>query len=228
MTLLNLTVTESFLGTQFINPEIFLSLVLRFTFNLAVATIIVRYIYYRKTRRKDYLFTYLLINMVVFLLSILLSGVELKLGFAFGLFALFGILRYRTNPIPIKEMTYLFVVIGTSVINSISAQHIPWSSLLFSNVAVIVVLWLLENVFLLSHESSKSVTYEKIELINEERHNELIADLRARTGINIHRVEIESINFMRDTARVIVYFYNKKRIMNVDDRPYDTDGDDDI
>jgi len=166
--------------------------------------------------------------MVVFLLSILLSGVELKLGFAFGLFALFGILRYRTNPIPIKEMTYLFVVIGTSVINSISAQHIPWSSLLFSNVAVIVVLWLLENVFLLSHESSKSVTYEKIELINEERHNELIADLRARTGINIHRVEIESINFMRDTARVIVYFYNKKRIMNVDDRPYDTDGDDDI
>ena len=228
MHLLNLTVTESFLGTQFINSENFLSLVLRFTFNLVVATIIVRFIYYKKTRRKDYLFTYLLINMVVFLLSILLSGVELKLGFAFGLFALFGILRYRTNPIPIKEMTYLFVVIGTSVINSISAQHIPWASLLFSNSAIIVVLWLLENAFLLSHESSKSVTYEKIELIHEDRRTELIEDLRGRTGINIHRVEIESINFMRDTARIIVYFYNKNRIMNVDDRPYDTDGDDDI
>ncbi len=220
MNLLNLITAEFFLGTQFIRVESFLSLVLRFFFNLIVAVIIVRYIYYRKTRRKDYLFTYLLINMIVFLLSLILSGVELKLGFAFGLFALFGILRYRTHPIPIKEMTYLFVVIGTSVLNSLSQQYIPWADLIFSNMAVIVVLWLLENAFLLSHESSKSITFEKIELVKEDRRAELIEDLRNRTGINIHRVEVESINFMRDTARIIVYFYDKNKMINVDDIPH--------
>ncbi len=220
MNLLNLIVAEFFLGTQFIRIESFLSLILRFLFNLLVALIIVRYIYYRRTRRKDYLFTYLLINTVVFLLCLLLSGVELKLGFAFGLFALFGILRYRTNPVPIKEMTYLFVVIGTSVLNSLSDQFIPWAELLFSNISIIVLLWVLEYAFLLSHESSKTITYEKIELIKEERRADLIEDLKERTGINIHRVDIESINFMRDTARIIVYFYDKKRMMNVDEHPY--------
>ncbi len=220
MNLLNLIVAESFLGTQFIRVESFLSLALRFLFNLLVALIIVRYIYYRRTRRKDYLFTYLLINTVVFLLCLLLSGVDLKLGFAFGLFALFGILRYRTNPVPIKEMTYLFVVIGTSVLNSLSDQFIPWAELLFSNISIIILLWVLEYAFLLSHESSKTITYEKIELIKEEKRADLIEDLKERTGINIHRVDVESINFMRDTARIIVYFYDKKRMMNVDEHPY--------
>ncbi len=214
-------------GMPFFRIESFLPLILSFIFNLLVAIIIVRYIYYRKARRKDYLFTYLLINIVIFLLSLLLSGVELKLGFAFGLFALFGILRYRTNPIPIKEMTYLFVVIGTSVLNSIANQYIPWSELLFSNVALITILWLLENAFLLYHESSKSIVYEKIELVKEENRSELIKDLRERTGINIHRVEVESINFMRDTARIIVYFYDKNKMMNVDDHPFENSLNDD-
>ena len=163
---------------------------------------------------------------MVFLLSLLLSGVELKLGFAFGLFALFGILRYRTHPIAIKEMTYLFVVIGTSVLNSLSHKYIPWADLLFSNLAVIVILWLLENAFLISHESSKSITYDKIELVREDR-EELINDLRERTGINIHRVEVESINFMRDTARIIIYFYDKNKMINVDEYSY-AEGDDDL
>ena len=227
MNISSLLLAETFLGSQFIRVESFLSLVLRFLFNLIIAIIIVRYIYYRKSRRKDYLFTFLLINVVVFLLSLLLSGVELKLGFAFGLFALFGILRYRTHPVPIKEMTYLFVVIGTSVLNSLSDRYIPWAELLFSNLSVIIILWLLENAFLLSHESSKSITYEKIDLVKEEKRAELIEDLRERTGINIHRVEIESINFMRDTARIIVYFYDKNKMMNVDNLPYPESGDDD-
>jgi hypothetical protein len=225
MNLLTNNITGIFQQTPFIDVPGFTSLLLRFLFNLLVAVIIVRYIYYSKARRKDYLFTYLLINVVVFLLSLLLSGVELKLGFAFGLFALFGILRYRTHQIPIKEMTYLFVVIGTSVLNSMSGQHIPWSNLLFSNFAIIILLWVLENAFLLSHESSKSIVYEKIELIKEENRDELIDDLKERTGINIHRVDVESINFMRDTARLIIYYYDKNRIMNVDDRQFDDDGD---
>ncbi len=205
----------------------FTDFVLRFLFNLVVAIIIVRYIYYKKTNRKDYLFTYLLINTLVFLLAYLLSDVELKLGFAFGLFAIFGILRYRTNPVPIKEMTYLFVVIGISVINSISDDFIPYAEVLFSNIAIIFILWLLEFVFFLTHESSKRITYEKIDLINEDKREELINDLRKRTGINIHRVDVNSINYLRDTARLVVYYYDKNKIKNADDLITTLDDDDD-
>lgn len=214
------------LNNDFFHLESFTDFTLRFFFNLIIAIIIVRYIYFKKTNRKDYLFTYLLINTLVFLLAYLLSDVELKLGFAFGLFALFGILRYRTNPVPIKEMTYLFVVIGTSVINSISDQYIPYSEVFISNITIIVLLWLLEFVFLISHESSKRILYEKIDLIKEDKKEELIEDLRKRTGINIHRVEINSINFLRDTARIIVYYYDKNKIQNVDDEFADDNDDD--
>lgn len=205
----------------------FTDFVLRFLFNLVVAIIIVRYIYYKKTNRKDYLFTYLLINTLVFFLAYLLSDVELKLGFAFGLFAIFGILRYRTNPVPIKEMTYLFVVIAISVINSISDDYIPYAEVLFSNIAIIFILWLLEFVFLLTHESSKRITYEKIDLINEDKREELINDLRKRTGINIHRVDVNSINYLRDTARLVIYYYDKNKIKNADDLINTLDDDDD-
>jgi hypothetical protein len=215
------------LGASFFELGSFSDFFIRFIFNLVIAVIIVRYIYYRKTNRKDYLFTYLLINTLVFLLAYLLSDVELKLGFAFGLFALFGILRYRTNPVPIKEMTYLFVVIGTSVINSISDQYIPYSEILFSNIAIIILLYLLEFAFLLSHESSKRILYEKIDLIKEDKREELLEDLRQRTGINIHRVDINSINFLRDTARIVIYYYDKNKIVNADDIVPTTDDDDD-
>ncbi|MGQ8336750.1 DUF4956 domain-containing protein [Sunxiuqinia sp. A32] len=200
-------------------------LLLRFSFNLAVAVIIVRYIYYKKNKRKDYLFTYLLINTMVFLLTYLLSDVELKLGFAFGLFALFGILRYRTNPVQIKEMTYLFVLIGIAVTNSISIDYLPYMIVVISNILIIVILWILEFALLLSHESSKRILYEKIDLIKENNREALIQDLKERTGINIHRVDIVSINFLRDTARVIIYYYEKNRIFNVEDMPYEDDGD---
>ena len=157
-------------------------LLIRFTFNLLVAIIIVRYIYYKKNRRKDYLFTYLLINTMVFLLAFLLADVELKLGFAFGLFALFGILRYRTNPVQIKEMTYLFVLIGISVINSISMDYIPYLVVILSNVLVIIILGILEFALLLSHESSKRIVYEKIELIKEGNREALLQDLKKEPG----------------------------------------------
>ena len=197
----------------FFESSSFVDLILRFGFNLLVTIIIVRFIYYRKSKRKDYLFTYILINTMIFLLAYLLSGVELKLGFAFGLFALFGILRYRTNPVQIKEMTYLFVLIGVAVINSIS-DDIPYAEVFFANIALILILWLLEFAFLLSHESSKKITYEKIDLINENNQEALIDDLQKRTGINIHRVEVVSINFLKDTANIIIYYYEKNKIFN--------------
>jgi len=228
MNLINFNNLNPQFTDSFFHLGSFSDLFIRFVFNLVVAIIIVRYIYFKKTNRKDYLFTYLLINTLVFLLAYLLSDVELKLGFAFGLFALFGILRYRTNPVPIKEMTYLFVVIGTSVINSISDEYIPYAEVLLSNLVIIILLWLLEFEFLLTHESSKRILYEKIDLIREDKREELIRDLRERTGINIHRVEVNSINFLRDTARIVIYYYDKNKMDNVDNQiPPERDDDDD-
>src|SRR3972149_8363942 len=109
-----ITIIDIF-GLEFINVPDFLELIIRFVFNMAVTVIIVRYLYYPAVKRKDYLFTYILISGVIFLLCFLLENVKLQIGFALGLFAIFGIIRYRTNPIPIKEMTYLFVIIGISV-----------------------------------------------------------------------------------------------------------------
>ncbi|RKD90730.1 DUF4956 domain-containing protein [Mangrovibacterium diazotrophicum] len=215
--MINSTQGMPLLSTLFFESSGFFDLLLRYSFNLLVTFVIVRLIYYRKTKRKDYLFTYFLINTMIFLLAYLLSGVELKLGFAFGLFALFGILRYRTNQLQIKEMTYLFIIIGIAVLNSISGEYLPYVDVILANLLVIGLLFVLEYAFRLSHESSKKVLYERIELINENRRDELLEDLRKRTGINIHRVEVSSINFLRDTARVVIYYYEKNRIFNAEE-----------
>jgi hypothetical protein len=185
----------------------FLEFLLRFTLNLAVVMILVRWLYYSSTRRKDYLFTYILIANIVFLLCFLLENVKLQIGFALGLFAIFGILRYRTNAIPIKEMTYLFLVIGISVINALTSSGTTLVDLLFSNLVIVLITFSLEKVWLLRHESSKLIIYEKIELIKPEKYNELLNDLRERTGIkNIKRVEIGRLNFLRDTCELKIFY----------------------
>lgn len=197
-------------NSQFIDVDSFLTFFFRFLFDLIVTLVIVRLIYYPKNKRKDYLFTYILIGISVFLLCILLETVDLQLGFALGLFAIFGIIRYRTNPMPIKEMTYLFLIIGVSVINALSGDNISYTELFFSNLAIIGASWLLERVFLLEHEATKTIIYERIELIKPENHAMLIDDLQSRTGLKINRVEIGEINFLRDTAIVKIYYYEKK------------------
>jgi len=213
----------SFFGSSIANWEGVFSLILRFTFNLGVALILVRVLYYQKTRRKDYLFTFLLISTIVFLLCVLLGSVKLQLGFALGLFAIFGIIRYRTTQIPIKEMTYLFLVIGVSVINALSSSGVSYVELLITNALVIGVTFGLERVWLLKHESSKLVIYEKIELIVPDKYEEMLVDLKKRTGLSIHRAEIGKINFLRDTAEVIVFYYNDE-VSNVSS--YESNDDD--
>jgi hypothetical protein len=196
-------------GIKYINPQDFMELLVRFFFNFGIALIIVRAIYYPITRRKDYLFTYLMFSVIVFFLCQLLSNVKLGLGFALGLFAIFGIIRYRTDPIPIKEMTYLFLVIGLAAINGLANKKISYAELIFTNVAVVVVTYVLEKLWLVKSESRKTVMLEKIELIKPENHALLLKDLRERTGLNIHRTEIGRINFLRDTARVRVFYYEE-------------------
>lgn len=196
-----------FLGTPLFDSEDFLKLIVKTVFNLIIITVIIRYIYYPVTKNKDYLFTYFLISMTVFLLCVLLDSVKLQLGFALGLFAIFGIIRYRTDPIAIKEMTYLFLVIGISVVNALSNKKISYAELVFANLMIVFVTYGMENLWLLRHQSRKNITYEKIELILPEKREELIADLKARTGIDVIRVEIRRIDFLRDTANLRIFYY---------------------
>ena len=198
-----------FLGTPLWDSEDFLKLLIKGSFNLGIVILIVRYIYYPATKNKDYLFTFLLISLTVFLLCILLDSVKLQLGFALGLFAIFGIIRYRTDPIPIKEMTYLFLVIGISVVNALANKKISYAELVFANFLIVFVTYGMEKIWLLRHESRKNIIYEKIELIKPERREELIEDLKERTGIDIIRVEIRRIDFLRDVANVRIFYYEE-------------------
>ena len=201
-----------FLGTPIFDSEDFWKLITKTVFNLIIITTIVRYIYYPVTKNKDYLFTYFLISLTVFLLCVLLDSVKLQLGFALGLFAIFGIIRYRTDPIPIKEMTYLFLVIGISVVNALANKKISHAELVFANLMIVFVTFGMERIWLLKGESRKNVIYEKIELIVPERREELLADLKERTGIDIIRVEVRRIDFLKDTANLRIFYYedNKK------------------
>ena len=201
-------------GIEFFNGLDFLMLAFRFSINLIFTLIIVRYIYYANNRRKEYLFTYILISISVFFLSHLLQNVDLQLGFALGLFALFGIIRYRTNPIPIKEMTYLFLVICISVMNALSDKQISYVELLFANVMLMLITLVIEYFWTSRHESSKTIIYEKIDLIKPQNQKKFIEDLQKRTGLIINRVEIGRINFLRDTAEITIYYFWDKHSTN--------------
>ena len=198
-----------FLGAPVWDAEDFYKLIIKGIFNLGIVVLIVRYIYYPVTKNKDYLFTYLLISLTVFLLCFLLDNVKLQLGFALGLFAIFGIIRYRTDPIPIKEMTYLFLVIGISVVNALANKKISYAELVFANLLIVFITYGMERLWLLKHESRKNIIYEKIELIKPENEEALLADLKERTGIDIIRFEIRRIDFLRDIANIRIFYYEE-------------------
>ena len=156
-----------FLGTPLFDSKDFFKLLVKTSFNLSIILIIVRYIYYPITKNKDYLFTYFLISLTVFLLCVLLDSVKIELAFALGLFAIFGIIRYRTETIPIKEMTYLFVVVGLSVINALANKKISYAELLFANFAVVGLSYFFERIWLIKNTlKSKIILYEKIDMIH--------------------------------------------------------------
>jgi hypothetical protein len=204
-----------FLGIKIINVADFSELLVRLALNLLVSFLVVHYMYARNSRRKDFYFSFLSVGTVVFLLSFLLNSVKLELGFALGLFAIFGIIRYRTDAIPIKEMTYLFIVIGISVINALANKKVSYVELIFTNSAIVFGLWLLEKRLMLKQEGSIRLIYEKIENINSKNEAILLADLRERTGIDIIRYEIEKIDFLKDVAIINLYFnINGQNVLN--------------
>ena len=216
-------------GIHIIDLPGFIEFVLRFLLNFMVIMILVRWLYYSTTKRKDYLFTYILISSVVFLLCFLLESVKLQIGFALGMFAIFGIIRYRTDALPIKEMTYLFLIIGVSVINALTNTETSLVDLLFTNFVIVFITYGLEKIWLIKHESSKLIIYEKINLIKEENYEELLKDLQERTGVKkINRVEVGKINFLRDICELTIYYYSDKITRGqTSDRNSNNDDDDD-
>ena len=200
----------SLVDPSLLNITDFSRLLLRFTFNAAVILVIIKFLYSRYSResnRKEFFFSYFAIGITVFLLCYLLGNVKIELGFALGLFAIFGIIRYRTDALPIKEMTYLFVVIGLSVINALTSTIVSYLELIFTNLIIIVALWILEIMLMRRSEKSLVIEYEKIENIKNGKEETLLTDLRARTGIpNIKRYIINKIDFLKDTATITVFF----------------------
>lgn len=187
---------------QLINFENFGYLFLKLITDLFFTLVIIRCIFYPIYREINYVFTTILINVSVFLICVMLGSIKLKIGFAFGLFAVFSIIRYRTEQIPIRQMTYLFAVIILAVLNALSDGALSYAEILLANTAVLVTIFLLEKNFLHHREFVQLITYEKIDLIKPENYSRLIADLKERTGLNVIRAEVETINFLNDTARI--------------------------
>lgn len=195
-----------FLGMKLINPEDFVSLVVRFSMNLLVILFIVIGLYAKNSRRKDFYFSFIAVSILIFLLCFLLANVKMEMGFALGLFAVFSIIRYRTDSIPIKEMTYLFVVIVVSVINALANKKISYAELVLTNLLIVGLLYILEKILHLRQEIMYTVLYEKIENVQTGKEEELLADLKLRTGKNIKRFQIERIDFLRDVAYINIFF----------------------
>lgn len=183
-----------------------LTLSFGFVLNFLVALVIVRFIYYPTTRNKSYVFTFLAFNTVIFFVLRFMASIELGIGVGFGLFAIFSILRYRTDPIPIREMTYLFLISALPLMNGASLDSALWPQLVLANLAVVVILWALEREWGFTYEQSRLIVYEKIELIHPDRQRELLADLEARTGLTVKRVQVGKIDFLHDTANLKLYY----------------------
>lgn len=195
-----------FLGIKLINPEDYVELIVRFALNLLVTAFIVVGLYAKTSKRKDFYFSYIAISIVIFLLCFLLESVKIELGFALGLFAIFGIIRYRTDAIPIKEMTYLFVIIAVAVINALANKKVSYAELITTNLLIMGGLYILEKILNLRQEISQRIIYEKIENLHADRKEELLADLKLRTGIDIKRIEVDRIDFLRDIANIYIYY----------------------
>jgi len=191
-----------------LSPEL-LNLIIRFGFNILVVFIIVKLIYQpNNPNNLDFVFSYFMFNTLIFFFAFLLATITINIGFAFGMFAVFAILRYRTNPIAIKEMTYLFTVITIGVINALSGSEASYSTLLFTNIIIIVLTYTLERYWQYNMLISHTIEYEIIENIKPENHEKLLLDLENRIGMPILKFEIERINFLRDTVRINIYCKN--------------------
>jgi uncharacterized protein DUF4956 len=184
-----------------LSPKFFL----RLAVDIISVLVLIRFIYFPIYRSREYVFTFFIFNLIIFLITYLLNKVEISMGAAFGLFAVFSMLRYRTEDISIKDMTYLFLVIAMGLISAVSKGN--WDELTLLNIIILAITYLLESRLLMKKEVAKIVLYENIELIKPEKYQELIADLENRMGVKINHVTIGRLDFLRDSAQLHVYYY---------------------
>jgi len=204
------------IGLTLFDPQHFISLVMRFIINLIVVIVIARCFYFPRGHRRDYLFIFILMSMSIFLLVSLMEGDGMNLGAAMGLFAIFGIMRFRTEAVPIREMTYLFMLIAVSVVNALSrAEYHPkadyWDgfgivTIVFVNLVFIGMAWLYESSRLVTSSCSKYIKYDNVSLIAPDKREELKADLEKRTGLKIQRLEIGTIDFLKDACLIRIFY----------------------
>ena len=189
---------------------LFSNVILRFLFNLLVAFIIIKLIYHRDYKGNDFVFTYFMFNTLIFFFAFILGNLDINMAFGFGLFAVFAILRYRTDPIPIKEMTYLFIVITIGVINALSANQVVFTELLFANFSIVLLTFLLERHWVNNLPddglSTKTVVYNDMEMIKPENHQKLINDLAQKTGLSVISIKVGRINFIENHANIKLYY----------------------
>src|SRR6185295_19918970 len=160
MGLLSVIMLTSIAAPEFFNGPAMLDFIARFAFNFLMVYIIVRWLYYPIHQNKDYLFTYFLFNLIIFLLCYMMKNTQLEIGVAFGLFAVFSILRYRTLNVSVVDMAYLFLVISVGVINSLSNKNVSIAQVLAANIFIVVIIYVMEKVWLVKHAAEKVVEYE--------------------------------------------------------------------
>lgn len=213
---MSVSVKEKRQSNKFIDTEHVLDLLLAFFINLVAIMIVVRGLYYPKCKRGEFFFTYILIAISTFMLIYVLGDVKLKAGIALGLFAIFSIIRYRTELVAIREMTYLFIIIAMSAINGLTVSELSTGEVLIINALFIASIWICESKLLISHYSYKVIKYDNVSLITPDKREELIADLEKRTGLKIIKVEVGAIDFLKDAAIVKMYYKSNQANNSVD------------
>jgi hypothetical protein len=182
-----------------------------FLLNFLAAFLVVRLVYYPRGQSNNFIFAFLAFDMVIYLIMGLFSSIELSIGAGFGLFALFSILRYRTETVPIREMTYLFVMAAMPILNSVLWESAEYGKLLLVDLLIILVLWILDREWGFDRKLAQmNVVYEKIELIKRERKEEMLRDLCERTGLPVQDFEVENINFLRDIAEIKITYSTRR------------------
>lgn len=182
-------------------------LVFRFIFNAFFVWIIIHVFYFRKSKNRNFYFTFSLISISVFFLIYLLGsgGIKMKMGMALGLFAIFGIIRYRTEMISVREMTYLFVIISISVINALSIK-LSYAELFVANIIFVAAIWMFEGWRKLKNVGCKHILYDRVDNIKPERRKELLEEIKERTGLEIINIEVGAINYLQDSVMLKVYY----------------------
>ncbi|MBR1682390.1 MAG: DUF4956 domain-containing protein [Bacteroidaceae bacterium] len=223
ITQINYTLGNLF-GVTLFDPQHFISLLIRFTINLVVVSVIARCFYFPRSRRGDYAFIFILMAMSIFLLVSLMEGEGMNIGAAMGLFAIFGIMRFRTEAVPIREMTYLFMLIALSVVNAVAhGDYHPkadyWDgvgivTILFVNLVFILMAWLFESTKVMTQECSKIIRYDNVTLVTPEKREELKADLEKRTGLKITRIEVGMLDYLKDSALIRIFYDDPSDVGN--------------